>query len=226
VCESYAAVRDKDSAEVFWCSRLEFATEVVVISNLFATEVVEISNLIKNMFLFRYCGAFMTRNIDRQPNANEEQPDTNTTEKNLDSLCSSLWCSVTKVLKDQRDLYETWKGREFSSNCLSHLIHRVFVMLFILIWVLLGAVTFGLLWPPQIRHWLWKSSTDDDSQKKIIQDEKNILTFEGNNTPLEGRLKFMEEEIGYLKCKNDQLIKGMEDIKGIMEAIKQLIEEM
>ena len=35
------------------------------------------------------------------------------------------------------------------------LFFRIISSIFIVIWLLLGAVTAGLLWPPQVREWLW-----------------------------------------------------------------------
>lgn len=35
------------------------------------------------------------------------------------------------------------------------------------LWICLGAVSFGILWPPQFRQWIFQLKFDDDEQQPV-----------------------------------------------------------
>jgi len=57
----------------------------------------------------------------------------------------------------------------------------------------IGAIFAGLLWPPQVREWLWGSEKNEESQKKTIQEIKRILTFKDKESTLEVKLDSIQE---------------------------------
>jgi hypothetical protein len=106
--------------------------------------------------------------------------------------------------------FDVIREREFSSSFWFYLVPRFFTLLFLVIWVVLGAISAGLLWPPQVRKWLWESSKEDVSQKKTIQDIKSILTFEEKESLLEKKFYSIKVEIkNDIKSQNDQMKREM-----------------
>lgn len=180
VVDTYGSVKEEDAEEVFWKSRLEFVTEVVVI--------------------LKCC---KTANTDSEQTAND--------------FGQLLWASMAKVFKDKRnELYDRKKGREFSSSCPQWITLRLFVFILLLMWVMLGAATFGLLWPSQVREWLWSSTKDEDSQKKSIQELKRIMTFKEKESTLESFIKStvveIKKEIEKVDEKSNICILSIKDI--------------
>ncbi len=108
VVDSYGNVKNKDSEEAFWSSRLEFATEVEVTSNL-------ITQL--------QFGTF-----------------------------ANAWKSILKVYEDKRNDDEKANGSISGSKFICYLTLRLIFIPVIVIWFTVGAFTFGLLWPPQLRE--------------------------------------------------------------------------
>jgi hypothetical protein len=152
VVDSYDAVKNEDSEEVFWSSRLEYVMEVEVMSNWF-------KNHFQNDF-FSHLASMS---------------------KGFEIKCSYAWESLIKVYEDKRSFNEKAKDYEFGSECKRFIMPRLINILYIWVWLILGAVTAGLLWPPQIRKWLWarhgKSLKNEGSPKESNQDqelEKNL----------------------------------------------------
>ncbi len=74
-------------------------------------------------------------------------------EQNFDLWCGKKWDSSIKIFQDQRDRVEKYYNMEFSPQWKRYLIPRVLMMLRNIIWVMIGAIFAGLLWPPQVREW-------------------------------------------------------------------------
>jgi hypothetical protein len=180
-----------------------------------------------------------TVDTDGQPTRNTDaiastdgQPSANTDENGdeISGLFHDAWNSVLYVVFiDQREWLDFDMGKEFSSRCCYYLVTRFFALLLLVIWVVIGAISAGLLWPPQVRKWIWESSKEEDSQKKTIQEIKNIVAFKDKESELEARLDSMVAKIKEdIKSKNDQIIQEMNILKEKdMNSLKmQMIQDM
>ncbi len=147
--------------------------------------------------------------------------------KNNNTCCawsSDIWKLLISAFQDKRSESEKESKKEFSCFMILWFFVRVFAFIFLLLWVVLGAITAGLLWPPQVRKWLWESFKDDDSQKRDIQEIRRIVTLKEKNLPLESKLNSIILQIkNDIKSKNDQMMKEMNDNKSKNE---QMIREM
>ena len=82
-----------------------------------------------------------------------------------------LWFVLTALIKG-----DDYKRRELHwySSCFRPGFVRGFMtpfaLLVIPIWLILGAVTLGLLWPPQVRRWLFKTTILSKDQTTSIED--------------------------------------------------------
>lgn len=153
VVDSYEAVKNDDSEEVFWSSRLEYVMEVEVMSNWFRIN-------------------YRSKSFDRMASMS----------KSLELKCSDAWESLLRVYEDKRTYVEKAKDNEFGSECKRFIMLRVIHIIYIGIWLILGVVTAGLLWPPQIREWLWarhgKSLIKESGLKGNIQEQKKDCDIE------------------------------------------------
>lgn len=153
VVDSYNAVKNDDSEEVFWSSRLEFVMEIEVMSNWFRVN-------------------YRSNSFDRMASMS----------KSFEMKCSYAWESLIKVYEDKRTTVEKARDYEFGSECKRFIIPRVVHIIYIGIWLVVGVVTAGLLWPPQIREWLWarhgKSLRKENGLKGSMQDHKTEWDIE------------------------------------------------
>jgi len=91
---------------------------------------------------------------------------------------------------------------------------------------MLGAVSAGLLWPSQVRQWLWESSEEKDSQKKTIQEIKRVVTSKDNELTLEVKLNSKMSEINDVK-QTSQEIERIKDTLNLMKSeIRDVQQEM
>jgi hypothetical protein len=158
VVDSYGVIKNERSEEVFWCNRLDFITEVVVIS--YSLE--KISHCV-------ICSAVKSL---------------------ADIIFGDIHTWFLNVFEDKRTYREKWLGNEYSSNSWFFFIIR-------LLFLLLGFVTAGLFWPPQVRSWIWgrHKNQNEVSLKDTVQDVKKILTFQNEEVTMEYYLKSMTAEI-------------------------------
>jgi hypothetical protein len=113
VVDAYSNIRNKSSEEVFWSSRLEFATEVVLTCNL-------ISQLQSVKF-------------------------------------ENAWTSISNFYKDTRTENEKATANKFGSKFIDYIFLRFIFCPIVALWFTAGLITFGLLWPPQVRDWISES---------------------------------------------------------------------
>jgi hypothetical protein len=175
VVDSYEAVKNDDSEEVFWSSRLEYVMEVEVMSNWFRVN-------------------YRSESFDRMASMS----------KSFELKCSDAWESLVKVYEDKRTYAEKAKDNEFGSECKRFIMPRVVHIIYIGIWLILGVITAGLLWPPQIREWLWARHG-----KSLIKDSglKGNILEQTKDCDIESTLESIVTEI------TTEIVKVKESIK-------------
>jgi hypothetical protein len=113
VVDAYSNVKNKSSEEVFWSSRFEFATEVVLTYNL-------IAQLQSAKF-------------------------------------ANAWTSISNFYKDKRTENEKATAEKDGSKFIHFFFMRLIFCPIVALWFTSGLITFGLLWPPQVRDWISES---------------------------------------------------------------------
>lgn len=121
----------------------------------------------------------------------------------------AIWSILLNVFKDKS-----------SEPCLQYVVYialRFFVILFSIPWIFLGAITAGLLWPSDVRKWLWDrhSTKDDESMKNSIQHIKSILAFEEKGSLLESKLNSISEEMSNLRDIRESIQKILSEVEGV-----------
>mmetsp|Transcript_12830 Transcript_12830/g.19456 ORF Transcript_12830/g.19456 Transcript_12830/m.19456 type:complete len:828 (+) Transcript_12830:242-2725(+) len=164
VTDSYGVIKNQRAEIVFWSNRLDFVAEMDSIITGF-TRILAI-----------FCGrgddydAPVSGSDPSFYNANESGRNMKDTDKSADRL---LWSKLMELFSDE-DLSPA--SLDFWCYSISRLL-----ALFIIFpaWLIIGVVTMGWLWPPQVREWLFvqkytKRRTDATAE---FQDKANA-TFE------------------------------------------------
>jgi hypothetical protein len=105
---------------------------------------------------------------------------------------------------------EPTKGSSwFASPFRYHAFTQVVAFLIVPVWVLLGFVSLGLLWPPQVRLWLFRPT--------IYGNQRNVRLSDEQSRP---QVSEMRNEILQLKCMNydrsNELEKELREIKELL----------
>jgi hypothetical protein len=268
VVDSYGNVKNKASEEVFWSSRLEFATEVEVTSNLITqlqsgtfakawTSILKVYEDKRNddekangsiagskfmcylilrlifipVIVIWFTGGAFTFGLLWPPRLRERGLEI------LDSILYASWTSVARVFEDKRSHNE--KRVPFGSKSLYYLIPRVTCALIIIIWLIIGALLCGFIWPPQVRKMFWDSCcppkrlTDEDLWKESIQDIKRIVKDQETAKMSEMKFKHivteMKAELAKVMEKSDKVAEiinnNSNQMTEMMKQITQLLKE-
>lgn len=133
--------------------------------------------------------------------------------KGKDEARSDKWNDVVRLLEDNID--EQIEERVITFK----VIRTIVACVVILLWVTVGIFTFGWLWPPQIREWLFKGQvTSADEENSVEQ-----LRFEEVNA-LREDLSFLQEEMKTSNEKGKSDLHALRDIAN--EAQTQIQTEM
>jgi hypothetical protein len=217
VVDTYGAVKQEDSQAVFWTSRLEFATEVVVLKRGFKSACYEPLNCSYwNTCLENWWNRFNTIFDDKRPDYKSGGRENIT--------CGQLPICGCRAGSEDSDI-------EFIP-CLPFLgifFLRLFALIILAIWVVIGAISAGLLWPPQVRKWLWGSLEEEYTHKKTIQEIKRNVTLEDEESTLEVKLDSIlenfEKRIATLQRKFETTVQEKNDeISGKINQILDLLK--
>lgn len=141
VTDSYKVLQEQRAAIVFWTNRLDFVAEMDAIANG------PWKRRLKQIFGFRH----RTENQKAITAA----------------FGKDLWDRVIEIIFD-----EDVDSSGFSFDFLLFSILRIVVALFIVpMWLFLGAISFGILWPPQVRHSVFRSKVNKHNSDSEKEDE-------------------------------------------------------
>lgn len=155
VSDSYSVVKNERAEMVFWSNRLDFVAEMDTIDTL------------RKRFISMIC-----RNRGHSAIQSEDTEE----KENFQTKSRAVFAVLISILKDK--LEEDVNAFEY---CL-FLSFRVVVIIFIFpIWFALGLVTAGLLWPPQVREWLFIMREGGGKEQRLINKVENDITQAKNS---------------------------------------------
>lgn len=145
VTDSYGVIKNERAAMVFWSNRLDFIAEMDAILNVGS-----------------WFHKFVRRSDDVAgvPAAVQENPDgspvaSGAAEKPSIAKFRHGWSSILNLFDSQ--LYDSYDVPPSSFEFWCHFLVRVAVVLVVIpAWLIVGLCTAGVLWPPQIREYLFK----------------------------------------------------------------------
>jgi hypothetical protein len=143
VTDSYKVIQDQRAAIVFWTNRLNFVAEMDGIAN---------GPWKSRMYSALGCG----KCVNSSP----------VSERKVPQFGTELWKQIIDLFED-----EVEEGM-FSIEFVAYTVLRVIAACFVVpLWILLGLVTVGWLWPPQIREAVFTSSVMKHSSDVEKQNE-------------------------------------------------------
>ena len=149
VTDSYKVIRDKRAAIVFWTNRLDFIAQMDAIAN----------------------GPWKARlrSLVRLPSTNDDadKDDGNRSFLFEDTFGEDIWNDICELFEHESLVEDGMFSLDFVLCTLLRLVALVLVPL----WILVGALSVGLLWPPQIRERLFVGSITNSYGSKSEQEE-------------------------------------------------------
>eukprot|EP00590_Aulacoseira_subarctica_P006818 CAMPEP_0172417238 /NCGR_PEP_ID=MMETSP1064-20121228/3763_1 /TAXON_ID=202472 /ORGANISM="Aulacoseira subarctica , Strain CCAP 1002/5" /LENGTH=792 /DNA_ID=CAMNT_0013155445 /DNA_START=96 /DNA_END=2474 /DNA_ORIENTATION=+ len=207
IVDSYTAVSG-DAEASFWTQRMLFVHDVHEIRNL--------SNFIAKMPLWKRLKC--CRSPQLEENSSEDKSDFDSYGRHWDLLVSSF---PEKRKEEEKDV--------FNSKCWIFTMFRFLYMTIIFLWVILGFLSAGLLWSPQIREWLFQALTEKENGKNdIIKEERaemellNAEILNGNQT-ISTTIGMVNSEIGQLKLDFTEMKQEAKRFKSDLEEIKKML---
>ena len=148
VTDSYRVIQDQKAAIVFWTNRLDFVAEMDAIANGPWTIIF--------LKIWRcFCKAKSRDEVDEMD------------EMDMNSFTmKQFWSNIMELYEEE--------GHEgmLSINFLAYTFLRIFCALILIpCWLLLGLLTMGYLWPPQIRIYLFTSAVFAHANEQARNDE-------------------------------------------------------
>ena len=168
VTDSYEIVQNDRAAIVFWSNRLDFVAEMdsigyFVRKRIFCTDVERVKP--------------STRILQNNQTQDDESSDSNksTTSSNSDQIQISFgseewfrdkWNSIMSTF--EHDFYGATQQEDMRPiDFWNDILNKTLAVLVIPPWLILGFVTVGILWPPQVREWLFVQKETAASRAEI-----------------------------------------------------------
>jgi len=132
-------------------------------------------------------------------------------EKSKDKILQNLWDFLTSSftrndVSDTKWWYLNGSQRFCGSFYLSNkYLIQISALILLPLWTIIGVLTLGLAWPPQVRIWLFRSSLlADEMQENSLSNERSSI-----NEPM--RNEDIRKDIGELKYMTYERISELQD---------------
>jgi hypothetical protein len=147
VTDSYEIIQNDRAAIVFWSNRLDFVAEMDVIIYAFQSRIYGKDSFVEKERVKKYGDDALESAVDDadgivQPRATASDG----TVEYLGEAWQQVWLLFDLNLYEDIDWIETFVYNIF----------RIFAIVVVIpLWLAIGALTAGWLWPPQVREWLF-----------------------------------------------------------------------
>jgi len=149
VTDSYGVIKNERAAMVFWSNRLDFVAEMDAYKN--------VGKIFMKCFRSSEGAAGAPTRVQETPNG-EPIPIDESGKQSASSFRNG-WESVMNLFGPS--LYETYDANPSSLEFWCYVLVKVVAVIVVIpVWLIVGLLTAGWLWPPQVREYLFK-------QKKV-----------------------------------------------------------
>lgn len=183
VTDSYEFIQNDRAAIVFWTNRLDFVAETD-----------GMSSIILGCF---GCGPSSSKGAAGAPTRVQERPGGTTIldgddddEIENQEIMYHIWASVTGLFTDTH-YYEDEKKSLMNIEFWVFAAYQCFALFVVIpIWIVLGIVTVGILWPPQVRQYMLIQETGQLSQQsRERQKLEQLREIQGNIAELRAEIQ-------------------------------------
>lgn len=164
VTDSHSVVKNERAEMVFWSNRLDFVAEMDAIGAM------------RNRLVTRvFRGGYSAQDQDQDPSPNNLDSETSRSRHSWTEDFREYWTHLIDFLKevhsDDTSLLEYYL----------FLFLRVLVVILVIpIWIGLGLVSAGILWPPQVREWLFVMRKGDPNDSATARANREIQTIKAS----------------------------------------------
>ena len=178
VTDSYEFIQNDRAAIVFWTNRLDFVAEMDGISSVVSQRL--------------FCSKKKKKGAPGAPSRVQERPggateildDDDDEEKH--QCMRNVWGDITGLFAESQ--YYEEDQRSWEESVVYFLYQMVSILIVIPVWILLGLVTAGVLWPPQVREYIF------------IQSEESAVSQASRERKKLEQLKEIQDDISRLKA--------------------------
>lgn len=211
IVDSYTAVSGEAEAS-FWTQRMLFIHDMHLIRH--------VNNFIAKTTLWKRLKCCRP-SPPLEESSREQKSDDDPYSRNWELLLDSF---AKKRTEDEKDM--------FNFKCWIFAVHRCINIITILLWVILGCVSAGLLWPPQIREKLFQALVEKENGINGVAKEESaeveLLSAEilnGNQT-ISTTIGMVHRDIGQLKLDFSKMKQEAQLFKSDLEEIKTMLVDL
>lgn len=215
VTDSYEIIQNDRASIVFWSNRLDFVAEMDGISS-FVRE---------GLCRMKGRGQADPQDEKRKGLYNKNEPKFGSSQWSRE-----LWESMTSLFRVS-DVYEDEELGVGNVLFWVRVCVRVIYLFIMAIWVILGVATAGILWPPQIREWLFVQKKTALSRAELERQKlEQLREIQNRMQQLETEIKKEmandRDEIGRLKAEVEavqtEVLLDLQQVKDLMTTLLDL----
>ena len=219
VTDSYGVIKNERAAMVFWSNRLDFVAEMDAIKN--------IGKRIKKFFVDSDGTAGAPTAVRETPRGDPILIEDD--EKKSSDKFRYAWKSIMNLFDP--NLYETYDVSAASFEFWCYFLVRFAAIIFVIpVWLIVGLCTAGLLWPPQVREYLFQQKKAAISRADMaeqvtaqINDLKNEIKM--LRLELKGEMKSDRKEFALVKAEVESVqAEVMADLLQVKEIMVTLLD--
>jgi len=225
VAESHSVIKNERAEILFWSNRLYFVSQINAVSSFGRSLIKQLTCLYGCLQTHVYTEA--STNEDQAPsNISNHADHTNSYERahyageRRHGLFREGWHEL--ILYVREDFLEDPALCEF----LLSLFLRCLVFIFLVpLWLLLGAITAGCLWPPQVREWLHGSYRLSSPSRSVLinQTGSEIRRFAQDITEISNKINL---DLGRVRKEVEDVSVNIDEFKKTCKADLSEVKEM
>ena len=230
VTESNSIIKNERAEMVFWSNRLDFVAEMDSIVDMKKTIVRKILLCCGRRPSYEYTitntSNHTTVTSDTSPEVEERGEGGG--ERSKKARCRPLYWLWSNMIIFLRHTSPQSTGEEsfhFFELCLYFFLKFLVITIILPLWIALGVISAGWLFPPQVREWIFVMSENQDSTllTSTVNMEDEIDLFK--KEVVESRAEMTTE---LLLARKDCLAlrKEMEEVKGSIKAEIEVVKDM
>jgi hypothetical protein len=219
VTDSYEIVQNDRAAIVFWSNRLDFVAEMDGIASVVRRRI--LCCLVSNK-------SRHGRKLQEQPNGTVPL-DSQTNHHKSREWFRDAWKSLMSLFED--NVYDDVDLRPGKFEFWVYLFYKAIAIFIVPFWLILGFVSMGILWPPQVREWLMVQKDTAVSRAEIERrklEQLRAIQTDMKNLKVEIRKEMQNdrEELLRMKAEVDavqgEVLSDLQQVKELMTTLLDL----
>lgn len=212
VTDSYEIIQNDRAAIVFWSNRLDFVAEMDGISSVVKQRILCMKEKVKGA-----PGA--PTKVQEGPNGTIHL-DGDGTYMGSKGMMREVWKSI--MLLFESNFYDDVDLSPGKIEFWVYLCYQGFALgVLIPVWIILGAATAGVLWPPQVREWLFVQNETAVSRAEIERQKLEQLR------EIQGDIKSLKTEIRKeMASDRDDMVRMKAEVEAVQSEVLSDLQQV